>query len=175
MDRLTYRSPRFNRPVSKGACLDVKCGEKCDDCKIGEIISRLCEYEDTGLEPVDIERFKENYNMAIEKYADYAALGTVEEAKELFFAKGGGRLVMLPCKITDTVYVIESMFYGMKVIGKRVVSAQIEHVAISRETGTPVFGMYSETRVWHNTMEPGSFYLTREEAEKALKEQEENG
>lgn len=53
----------------------------------------VCVYKKPG----DIKRFKENYSMAIEKYADYAAPGTVEEAKELFFAKEGGRLVMLPC------------------------------------------------------------------------------
>ena len=54
MERLTYRSPFFNHAVSKGACQHVECNGKCDGCKIGEIISKLCEYEDTGFTPEEI-------------------------------------------------------------------------------------------------------------------------
>ncbi len=58
MERLTYRGPVTNDPVSKGACKNVSCSGDCDNCKIGKIISRLCEYEDTGLTPEEIEALK---------------------------------------------------------------------------------------------------------------------
>lgn len=54
MKRLTYRTPRFNRAVSKGACMGVECSNDCDKCKIEEIILKLCEYEDTGLTPEEV-------------------------------------------------------------------------------------------------------------------------
>lgn len=54
MERLTYRSPGLRNPVSYGACEDVKCRGVCDQCKIGAIVSKLCDYEDTGLKPEEI-------------------------------------------------------------------------------------------------------------------------
>lgn len=54
MERLTYRSPVLNNATSYGACQDVKCSLDCENCKIGAIISKLCAYEDTGLEPGEI-------------------------------------------------------------------------------------------------------------------------
>ena len=54
MERLTYRSTRFNNPVSNGACEKIKCSAKCDSCKINDLIAKLCAYEDTGLEPEEI-------------------------------------------------------------------------------------------------------------------------
>lgn len=79
-----------------------------------------------------------------------------------------GQLVILPCKVTDTVYIPESIFKGKKIIGERVVSAQIDHVTIGGTTGKPVFDICSETGNWYYSLEPGEFYLTREEAEAAI-------
>ena len=56
--------------------------------------------------------------------------------------------------------------------GERVVSAQIDHVTIGGTTGKPVFDLCTETGNWYYSMEPEQFYLTREAAEAALKEQE---
>lgn len=36
----------------------------CKDCPLGEIINRLCEYEDTGLTPEEIMEIKEKKNTA---------------------------------------------------------------------------------------------------------------
>lgn len=57
MGRLTYRSPVLHNAVSYGACEGVECCRDCENCKIGAIISKLCAYEDTGLEPGDIENW----------------------------------------------------------------------------------------------------------------------
>ena len=67
MERLTYRSPEFRNPVSYGACKDVGCDGACDKCKIQEIVSKLCAYEDTELTPEEIITLK-----SIKAYADAA-------------------------------------------------------------------------------------------------------
>ena len=87
-------------------------------------------------------------------------------------AERGGRLVVLPCKVTDTVYLLESVFRGKKLIGEQVVSAQIDHVTIGGTTGKPVFDFCSETGGWHYALETGEFFFTREEAETKIKEED---
>ena len=56
-ERLTERSPR-RVPISKrNICSNSPwyCHDfDCKDCPIGEILNRLCEYEDTGLTPEEI-------------------------------------------------------------------------------------------------------------------------
>lgn len=158
------------REVAEGCpAEDRQCAYQHD--KLADWLEELKAYKETGLEPRDIKRFKENYSMAIEKYADYAALGTVEEAKELFFARGSGRLITLSCKVTDTVYVLESVFKGKKAVREQVVPAQIDRVIIGGTTGQPVYDLCSETGKWYKSMNPGEdFYLTAEEAEMAMKE-----
>lgn len=132
----------------------------------GEVTDRLAAYEDTGLMPEEIADFQENYRIMSAQFADYKA------------AEVTGRLILLPCKVTDTVYLIESCLGGENCVGKRkkyplidrVVSAQIDHVTIGGTTGQPVYDLCTETGGWFFSMEPGEFYLTREEAERALKE-----
>lgn len=97
---------------------------------------------------------------------------SVERAQELAQAERDGRLVVLPCKITDTVYLIESILKGKKVIGEQVISALIDHVTIGGTAGKPVFDICSATDNWYMALEPGEFFLTREEAESALNNRE---
>lgn len=96
---------------------------------------------------------------------------------ELAKAEKDGRLVVLPCRETDTVYITEAVFENGKMkklnkpSGEQVVSAQIDHVTIGG-TGKPVFDLCTETGNWYYSMDPEQFYLTREAAEAALKERE---
>lgn len=131
------------------------------------VTTRLAAYEDTGLLPEEIADFQENYREMAAKFADYKA------------AEVTGQLIVLPCRVTDTVYMIEGCLGGENCVGRRkkkfpltdrVVSAQIDHVTIGGTTGKPVFDLCTETGSWFYSMEPGEFYLTREEAEKALAE-----
>mgnify|MGYP007014487068 FL=1 len=101
-----------------------------------------------------------------------------KEALPILQAKVQDRLVILPCKVTDTVYITETVFENgkqrrkNKPSGERVVSAQIDHVTIGGTTGKPVFDLCTETGGWYYSMEPEQFYLTREDAEAALRERE---
>ncbi len=62
---------------------------------------RLADYESTGMNPQDIKDadacMQKLYNLPVSKISD---------AYDLLLAKDTGRLVVLPCKVGDTVYVI---------------------------------------------------------------------
>lgn len=156
-----------------------ECANKCKDCIGGAwpcvhpILARLAAYEDIGLEPEEIvERLQAGKELFFERADLYNEVAPIDHLRELAQANKDGRLVMLPCKVTDTVYVIESVFNGRKCVGERVVSAHIDHVTIGETTGKPVFDLCSETEQWYIALEPEEFYLRREEAEVALKERE---
>ena len=152
--------------------------EKFDEaCRIArqqaEAINELCAwtdelkaYRETRLTPEEVTALQAS-NQELKK-----------EALPILQAKVQDRLVILPCKVTDTVYITEMVFENgkqkkrNKPSGERVVSAQIDHVTIGGTTGKPVFDLCTETGNWYYSMEPEQFYLTREAAEAALKEQE---
>lgn len=138
----------------------------CEGCPIAKAIDRLAAYENTKLAPEDIERFKKNYEMAIDQYAAYAALGTVEEAKELFFAKEGGRLIFTPYRVGDTVYV----YSDGEVKEETVKQIFIDDRGAFLNTLGHFCGSVNSFSNFGKTVFP-----TREAAEAALKEQEENG
>lgn len=122
---------------------------------------RLAAYEDTGLTPERIHEL-----ISIDRWND----AVEQEWLKYLQAEKEKRLIILPCKVTDTVYAIESIYNGRKYAGEKVVSARIDHVTIGGTTGEPVFDLCTETGGWFYSMEPGQFFLTREEAEKALEE-----
>ena len=101
---------------------------------------RLAAYEDTHMMPSDVTSMR--MDMAI-----IAALFNgidVDRMKELAEADRAGRLVVLPCKVGDTVYILRRAFDGADVVG--------------------------ETKLWWDDIPQlgKTVFLTREEAEKAL-------
>ena len=125
MERLTYRSPKFNNPVSNGACKDITCSDECDSCKINDLIAKLCAYEDTGLTPEEIERVVDAYGRGHTLRTESAErLEIVREIKtdrlrELAKAEKDGRLEVLPCKVGDHILAdgreaIVVWFFGYK-------------------------------------------------------------
>ena len=148
--------------------------------KIPRAIDRLATYEDTGLEPETVsdllERFIFFYRMVEGlDLIDPVHFGAfVDRVKRWQRAEKDGRLVVLPCKLTDTVYVVETVMKGKKHIGEKVVSAQIDHVTIG-ESGKPVLDVCTETGNWYGPLEAGEFYLTSQEAEEELRKEGENG
>lgn len=167
MERLTMRGPKFGAPISIDVCANVACSGICADCKVNELIVRLCGYEDTELTPEEVKRLKE--------YMQPFTIQDMDRFREIMQAEKDGRLVILPCKITDTVFLSESVYARKKLVSERVVCATIDHVTIGAATGKPVFDLCTESGNWYKAVEPGDFYMSREIAEKALKEQEENG
>ena len=80
-----------------------------------EMLERLYEYENSGLSPEEVTELKEEYETEkSNSEATYAIMcGLTEEVERLKKclaeyeqAKAEGRLVVLPCKVGDTVYEI---------------------------------------------------------------------
>lgn len=93
----------------------------------GDAVNRLSAYEDTGLTP--------------------------SEVAKLAKAKADGRLVVLPCKVGDTVYEIDAICGQGEFLGYEIVKTNIDDQTTLGELG--------------------SMYLTHEEAEAALTKMEE--
>ena len=151
MERLTYRSTRFNNPVSNGACEKIKCSAKCDSCKINDLIAKLCAYEDTGLEPQDIISAVDMSKIAcaLHELNAYKDLGPIDHIRDLIKAEQDGRLVVLPCKVGDTVYQIDA---------ERVYESEVKWIIFDCDDIA-----FDERAIGV------SIFLTREEAEAALK------
>ncbi len=104
MDRLTKR---INGEAVHFDCHGT-CGT-CDGCtcfEIGAMVDRLAAYEDTGLEPEEINALKlASMGKAISEITEFDGV-PINHLRELVEAEKDGRLVVLPCKVGDTVYVI---------------------------------------------------------------------
>ena len=66
---------------------------------------RLKPYEDLGLEPWQADAAKNIVEMAFEDKPERA-----ERIRDLMRADKEGRVIVLPCKVGDTVYMIERIF-----------------------------------------------------------------
>ena len=120
-----------------------------------EIANRLAEYEDTGLEPEKIAFLK---NVVDDAFSDKPEF--TEHIRELLRAEQDGRLVILPCKVGDTIYRCGDPI-------KKIYEWQIAYVeAYEDET---VFVDDSDNTFVEADIGK-TVFLTREEAEKALED-----
>ena len=145
-------------------CKEVRCPYDTD-CSQKQVWERLKAYEDSKLSPEDAENLH-----AILRLGDGM---TLMRLRELAVADQEGRVVVLPCKVGDTIYAITQVFGGDGVYHK---------ITEKKITG---IGGNTMNKVWmvnrENSLEdrfsPSEFgrtaFLTREEAEKALAELEE--
>nr|DAZ15851.1 MAG TPA: hypothetical protein [Caudoviricetes sp.] len=105
--------------------------DQCVECaELEKIVNLLGAYEDTGLTPAEIRSMR----------------AEVERLKALAIADEEGRVVVLPCKVGDTVYMISWRLNGRHEIEERVFSLTYFDPA-----------KYGK-----------DYFLSREEAEKAL-------
>lgn len=130
-------------------------------CSQRQTWERLKEYEDTGMEPEDLKKaFNET---AILKLAAQAISTTPDHLRDLLHAEQDGRLVVLPCKAGNLIYVgrrpaIITQFFGY--VRERYFHA----VFCDKNEGIDIpFEELGKT-----------VFLTREEAEAALKGGEEH-
>ena len=95
MERLTYRD-KDGFPMMK-----KRGGFK----QVG--VERLAAYEDTGLEPEDVRRLQQDWASLIMTLDE---MGGMPHLHEMVQAEQDGRLVVLPCKVGDTVWRIKRTF-----------------------------------------------------------------
>ena len=140
MNRLTKR-------VDGIAVLESWAIDKDPVSIIQRLCNRLAAYEDTGLEPEDLKKaFNET---AILKLAAQALNTTPDHLRDLIKAEKNGRMVVLPCKVGDTVYQIDA---------ERVYESEVKWIIFDCDDIA-----FDERAIG------GSIFLTREEAEAALK------
>lgn len=137
----------LNGPVLNGVSKDVLRQI------IRQLYSALAAYEDTGMTPESVEALKLSMmGKAITEIKEFNGL-PVDRLRELAEADKDGRLVVLPCKVGDTVYLI---------VTKRA------------RNYTPEFRFVKKSRLTFLNMERilqdfgKEAFLTREEAEKTL-------
>ena len=123
---------------------------------VRELLERLAAYEDTRLTP---ELVRETAELAI-----WVHDNGIEKIKKWIKADKDGRVVVLPCKVGDTVWAnLDGMRHPRKCV--------IEFANIGSHVTTIVFSTVDGLREQYG-VNPSSFgktvFLTREEAEKAL-------
>lgn len=144
----------LNGPVLNGVSKDVLRQI------IRQLYSALAAYEDTRLTSEEVSALKRLFDYALEKSKTLAEqLELLNRIQELAEADRDGRLVVLPCKVGDTVHLI---------VTKRA------------RNYTPEFRFVKKSRLTFLNMERvlqdfgKTAFLTREEAEKALEAQNGN-
>ena len=115
MDRYTEKHYGENGYylICSGNCETLNCG----DCGIlDKIVDRLAAYEETGLEPEEINptakgrseflAYHEGYEQGkFDQYMEFCDGGiSIDRLRELAQADREGRCVVLPCKKGDTVW-----------------------------------------------------------------------
>ena len=126
-----------------------------------EIIDRLAAYEDSGLEPEEVRGIKTAYDEVQIPYEVVATGADAARVIRLLDAEDEGRLLVLPCKVGDTVF---SAFENEGVFCGKV-------YAISTCDGTNWFSVrYDGGLRYDNTWDEigKTVFFAREDAEKAL-------
>ena len=166
MDRLTFEG---------NFCEIARCGHPTcpykDGCSQKRVWERLKAYEATGLEPEAIETVK--LALAAKHMVDLETLNNtpISRLVELAEADKDGRVVVLPCKVGDILWITGSI--------RRLYSAKVRVFFIGNPSGVRGRDNDAGTQMIRTTecdvpmRDFGkTVFLTREEAEKALAEME---
>lgn len=140
-----------------------------------ELRHKLMRYEDTGLEPCDYSAMQNALQKAERAQSDLTEMiriiGNVglESLQELAKAEQAGLLVMLPCKVDDTVYVINRHL-------NRVFECTVISISVGRSTDLKNYiktkwvgpNGNESIRKWSLRQVGKYVFMTREAAEVAL-------
>ena len=158
MERMTERSESghaYYPQCFKEPCYGSGC--KIKDCQFETAVcDRLAAYEDTGLIPEKVSWMKEVVEAAFDNDTS-----RIERAHNLHVADKEGRVIVLPCKVGDTVYFA---------LLRRIIEKQVFSI-VSFSNSTRIY--CGGTSEYFRPEDIGkTFFLAREEAEKALAEME---
>lgn len=172
MERITVFDGEFwahkNFPPVKDDTVD-----EFVDC-VKELAARLAAYEETGLEPEEIERILDSYGRGMTLRTENAQrLEIIKEIpinriRELAQAEKEGRLVVLPCNVGDKLYDVTLGEVREKIVISisMLLSKSVNHLVIHTENFRNAVTSYELQDIGK------TFFLTREAAEAALVERE---
>ena len=165
MERLTKRDNDGQAMMDCEKCKadwTGKHGKPMDDCTAlycrNRLKNRLAAYEDTGLTPEDCARATEIDDILLDEYYPSGRM------RELIKADKDGRVVVLPCKVGDTVWaILDGAKYARE--------CKVDFVNIGSFGTTIVFAVKDGLREQYGVTAAAfgkTVFLTRKEAEKAL-------
>ena len=177
MERLTKRDTDGQAMMDCQKCKadwTGKHGKPMADCTAmycrNRVKDRLAEYEDTGLTPEEVLPKDKADEIALQlmRLADLESLCNYTRLRELAEADKDGRVVVLPCKVGDTVWMYGEDFgtvlpYTIDLIS--FVGKGCGYSANYNHNGELIDGIDFEDDDIGKTV-----FLAREEAEKALEE-----
>lgn len=175
MERLTDKAWRNFDPWE--CCgQDKYCQRGCHDpggctkgCIVPRLYARLGAYEDTGLTPGEVKSMQEEHFSGLEMAKLYSALMELKKYQE---ADRAGRLMVLPCKVGDTLWVTgrDNVPREMELEAPdiRAVCTDEDNLCMSTCNRKP--DGFCAYRLRNDGADIGkTVFLTREEAEAALK------
>ena len=125
---------------------------------LDEILLRLAAYEDTGLEPEEID--------GVKALAVLGIMSDVKRANAIMDAEREDRLLVLPCKVGDHVYTAQRGIVSELVV--TCIEVYLSQLWIQWEIISGIYGRYRMDGF--PAFDIGkTVFLTREEAEAALK------
>ncbi|MFR8530235.1 MAG: hypothetical protein ACLVDB_03430 [Anaeromassilibacillus sp.] len=149
MERLTFLNGDEIPCVRNDQCFEEQSEHYC-----GPAIDRLAAYEDTGLTPEEVRSMCGEWCAMM---SVWNSIGNYDRLHELAEADRDGRVVVLPCKVGDTVY--------FALLGRIIEKQVFSIVSFSNSTRIYCGG----TSEYFRPEDIGkTFFLTHEEAEKAL-------
>lgn len=142
---------------------------------LADAANLLTAYEETGLAPEDILSATDMAKVAcaLHELNKYKELGDLDRLRELVEAGRGGRCVVLPCKIGDTIYDISrAEIKESKVVSISFSASELPYrVSICAENYNYAVTIDIEMNDFIEIDDFGKIvFFTREEAEEALKE-----
>lgn len=150
----------------------MRCSEDCNvdmdciDCPaFDRLVERLAAYEDTGLEPEKVlpKDKADEIVLKLMRLADLESLCNYTRLRELAEADKEGRVAVLPCKVGDVVYGFH---------GRRTILPMVAKWIETNTDGWCIAAQYTPMapRFYRFSDFGKTVFLTREEAEAALKE-----
>lgn len=138
---------KAHRGKDMGSCTALYCRNR--------LKNRLAAYEDTGLTPEEVTALQKDWSTLCTVIGE---CGGIERVKELAEADKAGCVVVLPCKVGDTLF---RVFAG-EILEHKVGNMRYLAIQGRWDIYTTPFCSYVESSIGK------TIFLTREEAEKAL-------
>ena len=147
--RYTFMSDGY-AAVDNDVCYEDQNEDYC-----GDAIDKLAAYEDTGYTPEECATIAKSYPRLFDM---------VYELQKYKDAEADGRMVVLPCKVGDTAYVI----WDSTIYPENPPAVREDHITQVKFTKKGC--AFKTWRGWYHKSDIGkTVFLTRSEAEAALK------